>query len=243
MFRRTSYSRIGLFLIITILFFMNQFNFLAFTYASPVAGSSSNDPSVILFDQGHGQFFNASTGRFSQAIEALQLNNNTIVKFSNSRLNTSILSGVDVLIITNPKSGTEYSESEEDAIQTWFNRGNKGLFLLSNPYLEDNATLSGNSLELKKLITGQYLSIADIDLRRDIVKLDSPSTEDDSILFLDTDYSDHLIFNQTALVNKTITQSCSVRAPERVLIAGREAYAEDSAGAITLQRTTPEIIR
>ena len=156
MFRRTSCSQIGLFLIITILFFMNQFNFLAFTYASPVAGSSSNDPLVILFDQGHGQFFNASIGRFSQAIEALQLNNNTIVRFSNSRLNISILSGVDILIITNPKEDKEYSTSEEDAIRVWFERRHKGLFLLSNPYLEHNKTLSGNSPELKKLVTKRH---------------------------------------------------------------------------------------
>ncbi|MFX0063349.1 MAG: hypothetical protein ACFFC7_14325 [Candidatus Hermodarchaeota archaeon] len=242
MFQRTSYSRIGLFLMITILFFMNQYSFLAFPYALPVEGSS-NDPLVILFDQGHGQFFNASIGRFSQAIEDLQLNNNTIVRFSNSRLNISILSGVDVLIITNPKEDKQYSSSEEDALRVWFEqRRNKGLFLLSNPYLEDNKTLSGNSPELKKLVTGQYLDVDGVDLRKDIIRLDSSPMEDTSILSLETDYSDHLVLNQTALVNRTITQSCSVKASQKALIGGREAYAEDSFGAITLQDEIPEII-
>lgn len=220
---------------------MNQFNFLAFTYALPVEGSS-DDPLIILFDQGHGQFFNASIGRFSQAIEALQLDNNTILRFSNSQLNYSILSGVDMLIITNPAANKEYSSTEEDAIRAWFERGNKGLFLLSNPYLEDNKTLSGNSPELKKLVTGSYLDVADVNLLKNIIRLDSSPMGDTSILSLETDYSDHLILNQTGLVNRTITQSCSVNAPQKGLIAGREAYAEDSFGAITLQDETPEII-
>ncbi|MFX0090124.1 MAG: hypothetical protein ACFFBD_00055, partial [Candidatus Hodarchaeota archaeon] len=221
MFRRPTFSVIVLLLILTTLFWMIPYHFLAFSPISSVIASDSeanpSDSLVILVDHGHGQFFNASTGRFSQALAALQFDNDTIIKFCTHQLNNSILSGVDVLIITNPAENPagEYAPVEKYALKDWFRQGNKGLFVLSNPYLEDNATLSGNSDELRRLLLGSYLPIPDVDIREDIVKLDFPERPDNSILSLDIDYSEHWIFNQSmGLVNKTVTQSCSVEAPE-----------------------------
>ena len=118
-FRRTTSSWIGLFLTITVLFCINLNPFASSAIVSPVAGSPSDDPLIILFEQAHGQFFNASIGRFSQAVADLQIDDNTIIRFCNSRLNETILSGVDILIITTPAEDTTYWAAEEE---TWENQ-------------------------------------------------------------------------------------------------------------------------
>jgi len=182
----------------------------------------TNNPILILYDLGHGQFFNETC--FSIAFEYLKndINSNFEIRFSYGDLNSSILSGVDILVMTNPGDKTTLNDpqnlnrqkSQQYAIAQWFLQG-KGIFLLSNPYDRTNSTLSGHPATLLHVIRSPYLTIEGVDIREnylahnatDVVKGKTSITE---ISHLNTSIS--AILSEPSNVSTIVTKSATVRA-------------------------------
>jgi hypothetical protein len=205
------------------------------SYSSEVAaGAEENDaPLVILYDLGHGQFFNQTL--YSKALDSLKsepsIDRDIEIRYSYGNFNASILSGVDVLVMTNPGETTSLNDQDVDernsqlyAIAHWFLQG-KGIFLLSNPYDQSNASLSGNPDSLLRVLRNDYLQIDGIDLRANYLARDStdvingiPAMNE----FLNINTSLSPILSNPHNVSTIITKSATVRAIEEGTAVGKE---------------------
>lgn len=128
----------------------------------------NEDPFVILFDQAHGQVFNASLydtalrtinetfQQHSDKLPPLEIHVNHDKKFSRE-----LLAGVDLLIVTNPGAGSQanFTEKEKLALVEWYQQG-KGMILLSNPYVPNDENLTGKPEVLNSLLDNNYITIS-----------------------------------------------------------------------------------
>ncbi len=134
---------------------------------------TEEEPFVILFDQAHGQFFNASLyesalaqiqfifQQHSDKLPPLEIHVNEKEPFSRE-----LLAGVDLLIITNPgvaPSGN-FTEKEKLALVEWYQQG-KGMILLSNPYVQESRhsnaiNITGRPEYLNSLLDNNYITIS-----------------------------------------------------------------------------------
>ncbi|MHA2272675.1 MAG: hypothetical protein ACXACI_12485 [Candidatus Hodarchaeales archaeon] len=205
------------------------------SYSSEVAaGTEENDaPLVILYDLGHGQFFNQTL--YFKALDSLKselsADWDVEIRYSYGNFNSSILSGVDVLVMTNPGETTSLNDQDVNernsqlyALAHWFLQG-KGIFLLSNPYDQSNASLSGNPESLVRVLRNDYLQIGGVDIRANYLARDSvdvingiPGMNE----FLNINTSLSPILSDPHNVSTIVTKSATVRASEEGTAVGKE---------------------
>lgn len=190
-----------------------------------VAASEDNDvPIVILYDLGHGQFFNQSL--LAKALDYLEnditCDCNFEIRYSYGDFNSSILSGVDILLVTNPGAenslndpqGTTRRNSQQYAIAQWFLQG-KSIFLLSNPFDKGNASLSGQPDTLLRVIRSDYLRVGGVDIRANYLAQNSSDVTNGKARiseFSNINVSVSPILRSPHNVSIIITKSATVRA-------------------------------
>ncbi|MFX0113231.1 MAG: hypothetical protein ACFFB3_01660 [Candidatus Hodarchaeota archaeon] len=224
-------------------------------YNQSVAGSDDKDaPIVILYDLGHGQFFNQTF--FSKAFKALDdLKNDSncdcefVIRYSYGNFSSTILSGVDILVMTNPAKSTtlndpddvESRERQQYALAHWFLQG-KGIFLLSNPFDKTNESLSGHPTPLLRVIRSQYLQVSGVEMganylahnSSDVINGVAPFSE-----FSNINASSSSILSQPQNVSRLITKTATVRASVEdnskgieILKANLTSFAVDENGRV-----------
>ncbi|MHA2095822.1 MAG: hypothetical protein ACW98F_14470, partial [Candidatus Hodarchaeales archaeon] len=137
---------------------------------------TEEDPTIILFDEGHGQFFNRTL--YNQAITDIEDLGMKVV-FNTQEFNASTLEGIDILIITDPQESITFRE--RNYIRDYLLE-EKSMLLLANPLVETNATLDGHGDYLNYILNEQefgilarfWTQIDSVDLRKptDVVKND-----------------------------------------------------------------------
>jgi hypothetical protein len=229
-----------------------------------VAGNNEKDtPIVILYDLGHGQFFNQTL--LSKAFKALDdLKNDSncdcefLIRYSYGDFNSTVLSGVDILVMTNPTeitslndpADTESRERQQYALAHWFLQG-KGIFLLSNPFDKTNESLSGHPISLIRVIRSQYLQVGGVEIganylahnTSDVIDGVAPFSE-----FSNINVSISSVLSQPHNVSKLITKTATVRASIEdnsngieVLKANLTSFAVDENGKVQEVDRKPSI--
>ncbi|MFW9916623.1 MAG: hypothetical protein ACFFGZ_13530, partial [Candidatus Thorarchaeota archaeon] len=205
------------------------------SYSSEVAADTEEKdaPLVILYDLGHGQFFNQTL--YSKALDSLKsevgIDWDIEIRYSYGNFNASILAGVDVLVMTNPGETTSLNgqdvnerNSQLYAIAYWFLQG-KGIFLLSNPYDQSNASLSGNPDSLQLVLRNDYLQIGGVDIRANYLARDSVDVINGIPVvneFLNINTSLSPILSDPHNVSTIFAKSATVRASEEGTAIGKE---------------------
>ncbi|UCE14694.1 MAG: hypothetical protein JSV04_05810, partial [Candidatus Heimdallarchaeota archaeon] len=231
----SKFKHIGIYLLVIVIF---SFNILI-TVATD--DSTTLEPIVILFDEGHGQFFNRSL--YSQAISDLT-RENKLVLFSEGELNSTSFEGIDIFVSTNPQES--YSNTEIQRIATFLYQGNS-MLLLANPLDEDNVTMNGRC-DILNVILNTFLSDPEYNIRvagefytnienirhADIVRDEfSNVTGSSNYLYLEVNSSDHEILTRSKNVTSLVTYSCSLESSKEKIITGsHQAYAETILGEI-----------
>lgn len=213
---------------------------------SQVSAQTEQPNKVILFDESHDQFFNRSL--FSQAIEAMEDLENVEVYFTDKEFTDTILSSVDLLIITNPGTNDEniFSQNEKKAIGNWMNSGEKGLFMLCNPFDKENTSLTGNPVPLNDLVASTYLQVGETSFyfeagtrSSNIVR--NSSDYDDSPYLLDiTITKDRLQYLNSTHDNMTlVVTSCSLESKTPIVSSGYDSYSVSLENLPDLQEENP----
>ncbi|MHA2174572.1 MAG: hypothetical protein ACXABI_07070 [Candidatus Hodarchaeales archaeon] len=112
---------------------------------------AADSPIIVLFDEGHGQFFNQSI--YTQAIQDIKDLGMEIV-FSQESLNETSFDGVDIWIATNPTK--QYTSNERVYIRDFLLEGH-GMLLLANPLMEENDSLNGRGDLLNDILSDEGL--------------------------------------------------------------------------------------
>ena len=197
------------------------------------------DQIVVLFDEGHGQFFDHSL--YSQAISDLTINRSMKVVFNRGDLNRTSFEGVDIYVSTNPQKS--YSEAEGHYINRFLTEG-KSMFLIANPLNEDEETLNGRGsifndviidLEFAFMMGNFWADTIYEDNYRptDVIYNDFSNAGTSKYLHLILNSTDHEILSIDKNITSIVTYSCSLEsAQEKVIIASPEAYATDVSGEI-----------
>lgn len=209
--------------------------------------ASLQEEIVVLFDEGHGQWFN--TSRMQTVVTMVNASEGSSVYVNKSPFNETNLIGVDVLIITNPGNESSFTRDEAFYLRQFLKRGG-GLFIFSNPY-NTNDTLTGNPNTLNLLLTlidDADLPLEDIEfLERinqtsDIIMDDYQNINDMRSLL---DLSEINFTNATVIsthptnISRVLVHSQSITAPLRIGEAYLESYTEDADHEIYLAEETP----
>lgn len=201
-----------------------------------IADQAIDDPIVVLFDEGHGQFFNRSL--YSQAISDL-ISKEIEVVFNTGKINNTSFEGVDIFISTNPQ--VRYTRDESIYVNRFITQGN-AIFLLANPLNEDNETLTGrgdifneflgyleNGFLMGKFWT--YYKVVDDITPSNVVLNEFSNIGASNYLHLKPNTSNHAILNINKNVTSIITYTCSLEdASQNILVATPEAVAKTISG-------------
>lgn len=204
-----------------------------------VADPIIDDPIVVLFDEGHGQFYNRSL--YSKAISDLRISKSMKVVFNNGAINSTSFEGVDIFVSTNPQVAFSFAESKYT--NRFISRG-KAIFLLANPLDEDNETLNGRgnifndfigSLKLGFIMGNFWTYKEGVDSNQaNIVFNDFSNAGDPAYLHLELNRSSHEILNIDKNITSVVTYTCSIEEPsqalQKVMIAPPEAYTKTISG-------------
>ena len=209
---------------------------------------SENTRAIVLFHQGKKQFFNSTI--MEGALDLLT-NNNFSVKFSSEKLNSTSLTGIDILIISgspHPPTGQEleyrYSNEEISYINEWLLQPGHGLILLSNPYTSNttldmdnnNINLILNQLEafpanrFSSGVSGEGLLLQ---------KLEKGNYEDKSILTIPLTNSSEFSFPEGS---KIVTKSNNAVVLYPMVSPGLDTFGVASDGSLDLQGEDPVIL-
>ncbi|UCG90128.1 MAG: hypothetical protein JSU57_06645 [Candidatus Heimdallarchaeota archaeon] len=200
---------------------------------------------VVLFDEGHGQFFNYSI--YSQAISDLIINKSMKVVFNKGEINRTSFEGVDIFISTNPQKS--FSEGELHYVNKFLTQGN-AIMLLGNPLDEDNITLNGRGDILNDFLYPLEFSFQmglfwtqkiDDDYKpTDVIHNEFSNVGNNSkYLLLELNSSDHNILSINNNISSIVTSSGSVDLTEEtavvdpVIVAPPEAVAMTTSGEIS----------
>ena len=231
-------KQIFLYIIICVIF--STHNVLAIGVGDP----AREDPVVVLFDEGHGQFFNRSL--YSQAISDLIKNKSMKIVFNRGELNNTSFEGVDIFVSTNPQ--LFYSVEEGFHINRFLTQGNS-MFLMANPLNEDNETLTGRGDIFNAFLEGlefvffmgnfwaDTIYIGD-HKPADVVYNEFVNAGTSEYLHLTLNSTGHEILSISKNITSIVTYSCSLEsAIEKVILGSPEAYAEKISGEIHLFST------
>ncbi|MHA2202584.1 MAG: hypothetical protein ACW991_02735 [Candidatus Hodarchaeales archaeon] len=196
-----------------------------------------DDPIVILFDEGHGQYYNRSL--YTQAISDLKVNKSMKIVYNTGKINSTSFEGIDIFVSTNPQ--IRITREESKYVNRFVSEG-KSMLLLSNPLDEDNEALNGRGdifneflgyLEFGYLM-GKYWSYYKFieDIRpADIVINEFSNAGDPTYLHLNLNSSSHEILSIDKNITSIVTYTCSLEdASQPVLAASSEAYTRTISG-------------
>ncbi|MHA1214922.1 MAG: hypothetical protein ACTSR2_06200 [Candidatus Hodarchaeales archaeon] len=197
------------------------------------AQSSTAKPQVVvLFDEGHEQFFNRTL--YKSALADIN-NSNYYIVFNNQPINKTTFEGVDIFVSTNPGKG--FSTVERFYISEFLKKG-KSAFLLANPLVENNNSLNGRGDLLNDILNEPDLQTVsrfwtnpdDLSAfkRADVVVNEFKNAGKDEYLEVQLNSSDHEILNEeNNNVTSIITYSCSIKnSREDIITAPSQAYAK-----------------
>ncbi|MHA1166952.1 MAG: hypothetical protein ACTSRU_03950 [Candidatus Hodarchaeales archaeon] len=213
-----------------------------------VSAQAGQENKVILIDEGHGQFFNRSL--LSNAIDAISDLGDVDIYFTSESFTDEILSGVDLLIITNPGSNDDdvFSQIEMKATGDWMSSGEKGLFLLCNPYSEDNASLTGNPVPLNDLISSSYLQVGGTrfyfepgTLSSNIIRNGSDADETPFLLDITIDNNQLQYLNSSYDNMSLLVKSCSLESDIPIVSSGYNSYSLAQQSNPDLQEVNPVV--
>jgi hypothetical protein len=213
-----------------------------------VSGIETEDPIIILFDEGHGQVFNSTV--YTAAISNITGNESFEFYTTSSLLSEATLTGVDVLIITNVGQEASFTTEERYAIGKWLEQGKKGLFLLNNAYDENNETLSSNADKMNALLQdtdlaeglGNLNPSTDLTIRQDrVYRLEGVNQIEE--FTIDTSLENKTLLNlENSKVNSIYYEGSTVTGGLRVIQAGYSAFTIDSNGNYGLQNQNPTVM-
>ncbi|MFX1504853.1 MAG: hypothetical protein ACFFDC_01955 [Promethearchaeota archaeon] len=195
------------------------------------------NPIIVLFDEGHGQYYNRSL--YSQALSDLITNKPMKVVFNTGTFNSTSFEGIDIFVATNP---TMRITREESKYVNRFITSGKAMFLLANPLDEDNETLNGRGDAFNEFLgylengflMGKYWSYYKFieDIRpADVVINEFSNAGDPKYLQLKLNSSIHEILSINKNITSIVTYSCSISdASAPVLSASSEAYSRTISG-------------
>lgn len=222
------------------------------TNTSFASSIEDEQPFVIMYDEGHGQFFDRILYNGALTLLENSVDVNYKILFNTDRFNSTLLQGIDLLVITNPNSS--FNSDERYYIGQFLEKGNS-LMMMSNPFDETNTSLNGRGDKFNDVLGNPELDTVDLQFwvdnqdigdykRTDIVKNEFNNLgNDSSILEIEINETDHEILNyQNSNVNTVITKSSTVRARQVVLSASYEAYSEKPSGDKQYQATQPLIL-
>ncbi|NHJ02745.1 MAG: hypothetical protein EAX86_11455 [Candidatus Heimdallarchaeota archaeon] len=210
----------------------------------------NEDPIVVLFDEGHGQFFNRTL--YQQAISVLIDSGKKVVFSTEKEFNRSSFEGIDIFVSTNPKNS--FSFEERYFIREFIQEG-KSILLLANPLVENNETLNGRGDKLNDVLTDPEVGIlAEFWTRPDdvgsvksanVVQNEFYNLGRPEYIKIEVNSSVHEILSLNENVTSIVTYSCSIKSPlQDVLIAPSYAISKtthneiyDYASDITLIST------
>ncbi|MFW9905743.1 MAG: hypothetical protein ACFFFH_15525 [Candidatus Thorarchaeota archaeon] len=229
------------YILICVIFSFNQV--IALEATNPVV----ENPIIVLFDEGHGQYFNRSLYR--QALSDLIINKSMKIVFNTGAFNSTSFEGVDILVSTNP--AMRITREESQFVNRFISSG-KAMFLLANPLDEDNESLNGRGDVFNEFLgylengylMGKFWSYYKFveDIRpTDVVINEFSSIGDPKYLKLKLNSSTHEILSINKNITSIVTYSCSiydVSAP--VLVASSEAYSRTISGEAGGDTTTTE---
>ncbi len=209
--------------------------------------SALENPIIVLFDEGHGQFFNHSIYR--QAISDLIVNKSMKIVFNNGEINSTSFEGIDIFVSTNPQK--YFLEAEQHYINKYLSQG-KGMMLLANPLDEDNKTLNGRGDILNDLLLSLeyswemgefwvYTENVTNYLPTDVIHNEFSNVGNSKYLILDLNCTDHNILSIGKNITSIVTSTCSVietdksdpNKDEKVIVAPPEAVAKTISGKIS----------
>jgi hypothetical protein len=192
--------------------------------------SADTKPVVILFDEGHGQFFNRSL--YSQALDDIKEMGMEVI-FNHNEFNRSTFEGIDVFISTNPSSSFDF---EERIHITEFLETGKGMFLLANPLIEENSSLNGQGyihnyiLEDVEGVLARFWTGSRDEMTHeldDVVKNDRENLGKAEYIELEVNNTDFPIFTEYENISSVITYSCTIEnARDDLIVGSTETYAE-----------------
>ncbi|MFX0206276.1 MAG: hypothetical protein ACFFDT_09830 [Candidatus Hodarchaeota archaeon] len=206
---------------------------IALEAADPVI----ENPIIVLFDEGHGQYYNRSL--YSQALSDLTTNKSMKVVFNTGSFNSTSFEGIDVFVATNP--AMRITREESKYVNRFITSG-KAMFLLANPLDEDNETLNGRGDAFNEFLgylengflMGKYWSYYKFieDIRpADVVINEFSNAGDPKYLHLKLNSSTHEILSINKNITSIVTCSCSILdASAPVLTASSEAYSRTISG-------------
>jgi hypothetical protein len=209
---------------------------VSFTAITGIIGVESTEPSqtIILFDEGHGQFFNRSL--YNQALSDLSELGLKVV-INTGEFNKTSFEGVDVFISTNPS--VEYSILERSYLEAFLESG-KGMLLLANPLIEENDTLNGNGVFLNVILRFERTGFTSTfwsesgSTKTDVVKNDIENLGKPHHLLLEINNTEDEIFTEYEEVKSIATHTCSLTTFDTdldLIVGSTETYAENVLGS------------
>ncbi len=207
------------------------------TFVVEVNGAilADEDPMIVLFDEGHGQFFNRTL--YSKAIADLE-DLGLRVEFNTEEFNETTFEGVDLLILTDPQEKISFDERIHVRD---FLLAENSMLVLANPLTETNDTLDGHSDYLNFVLDAQEFGIvssfwtdetsAQPKKPTDIVKNDFHNAGKPEYLILDINATNHEILSNHENVSTIVTTSCSIKnSRNEIIIGSTQAYADPPVG-------------
>jgi hypothetical protein len=207
-----------------IIFYTIIFSLISLNTVLAYAADSTpiEDPIVILFDEGHEQFFNRTL--YSKALSDLQTNftdNEVKIIYNANEFNKTTFQGVDIFICTNP---TDRFSQEERQYVAEFLRGARSMFLLANPLDEENESLIGGNDYLNELLVDYRIEMFDRfwvrsedigDFKNpDVVINEFDNAGISKYLNIKINSSSHEILSLRQNVTSLTTYSSSIEAPQ-----------------------------
>ncbi len=198
------------------------------------ANLTSLNPTVILFDESHGQFFNHSL--YTLALSDLAEKDFEVI-YNTNPIDRTTLDGVDIFVSTNP---TEFFSLEEKHYISNYLVNGKSMLLLANPLDEENDSLNGGGFIFNEILTtaaadiGQQIGIIRYFVKSeasetikpsDVIRNDFENIGNPYNLLINVNSSAHELLSGDQNITSIITQSCSIiDAREDIIIASPEAY-------------------
>lgn len=205
------------------------------------------EPILILFDNNHSQYFNSTY--FQLAFESIEnLNDRYQIVINTGELNSTTLIGVDAIIFSNLDAGIQ--GEERISIGDWLEEGNKGIFMLSNPYNSENDSLSGSPtyfndfLQSNSLIDGLSGINPVSDLKFSENRLINQDIVEKEQFEIQTYFDNETtILNfEDSKVNSIYYYGASITAKQKIAQAGFKIYAKDKNDYVSLTTENPTVV-
>lgn len=195
--------------------------------------SSTGKNKVVLIDEAHGQFINASL--LTGAINLLKNQGFKVITLTTA-FTQQTLNGIDLVLIPNPSSTSVYNTTEIFSLSQWMqSQPNRGMIVLSNPFNSQNNSLTGAGTPLNLIFTSGSFNLGTIFQVANgndvVVQKYQNSTTETSDLSLQLNSSIPLPDLNSTLTIDTTSTAVTSASNQTILSAGFDSFYVTSAGA------------